>query len=511
MTTTVAKSKPKKSDPKEVVIRNAGPIEGEFRFSLSDGYGVYELQGSNGVGKSSVLKLLRLITGHRVDVTVHAGELDGSIEALGVIAPLGRKHPKGELELGTIESDKWGIDDVTDPAGERPEVRDANRIKALAALCKAKADPAPYREMIGDEDFAKLIDRKKLDTDDPLLLQSRIKDSLEQAARLAETGRDEAKEQARLCELAVEGIDLSGECDGKTLADAANQAAAKVAQLESQEKSAKRAHQQADDARKSLEISRDKYKGMTLAESEEAALKAADSRREAEKEVSRIEDLLRTARESARSAIAHEEAMLSARRAAKQQDDLINQLQTLIATNEAIACPSVEEIDKARADLAASRQRQEQGVRIRDAKAKAAQAEAYQDAATALASRAISLRGAAAMTFDILTQSVKLTGIRIENVNGDVRLVVDHPRSKKPCLFDGDNGGLSDGERSIFAMKTLRHLIPSPGLFAVPQRVWQDLDEDARAEIHRAAVEQKLYVFAALPKSGSLRVERPYS
>ncbi len=111
----------------------------------------------------------------------------------------------------------------------------------------------------------------------------------------------------------------------------------------------------------------------------------------------------------------------------------------------------------------------------------------------------------------ILTRSVSLTGIRIENVADDVRLVVDHPKSGKPCFFDGDAGGLSEGERSIFAMRTLRHLIPSPGLFAVPQHIWESLSPSARADFHKEAVEQKVYLFAALPTDGPLRVERPYA
>jgi len=509
MSATATKSKAKKSEPNAVVVRNAGPVEGEFRFPL-DSYGVYELQGSNGVGKSTVLKLMRLLTGHRVDVTVHAGQLDGSIEALGVVAPLGRKRPSGELEVASIDSEKWDIADVTDPAGERPEVRDANRIKALAALCKAKADPAPYRELLADGELDRLIDRRKLETDDPLILQSRVKDAIEAAARQAEAERDNAKLKATQCQAAIEGIDLSLPCDGRELATAAEQAAARLQALESQVEAAQKAHKESVEANRKLTEAKSGYKGPTLDAANEALSKATLSREEADNEVDRLEKLLASATTARDKAVAQEEHQEKALEAAEQHARLIQQLETLIAAQARVPKPEPSEIDTARQSLEAAREAANQGVRVRDAKAKAVEREGHLEAAKDAESRAISLRGAAAMTFDILTRSVQLTGIRIENVSGDVRLVVDHPKTGKPCYFDGDNGGLSDGQRAIFAMRTLRHLIPSPGMFAVPQRVWESLDPQARAELHREAVEQKVFLFAALPTDGALRVERPY-
>lgn len=50
---------------------NAGPIEGTFKIDLSDGPGVYELRGYRGSGKSTVLAAVDLLSGHRVDVTLH--------------------------------------------------------------------------------------------------------------------------------------------------------------------------------------------------------------------------------------------------------------------------------------------------------------------------------------------------------------------------------------------------------------------------------------------------------
>ena len=508
MTATATKSKSKKPEANAVVVRNAGPVEGEFRFPL-DSYGVYELQGSNGSGKSTVLKLMRLLTGHKVDVTVHQGALDGSIEALGVIAPLGRKQPRGELEIGNIESDKWSIDDVTDPAGERPEVRDANRIKALAALSGLKADPAPYLEIMPGE-LDRLIDRRKLETDDPLILQSRVKDAFELAARQAEAEANNEKTLAAQCRAAFEGIDLDAPHDAKELATHSERAAACLSVLESQAQAAQLAKRRSDEARENLRIAKERYKGKSLEQAHNDAAAAELSRREAEQEVRRVEELLRNARESARSAIAREEAAQDAVKAAEQQHKLTAQFEALIQSTAELPEPTPEEIAAAREALNAARLAAEQGVRVRDGIAKSAEAARHSEAATEAEKAAISFRGAASMTFEILTQSVKLTGIRIENIDGSPRLVVDHPKTGKPCFFDGDRGGLSDGQRAIFAMRTLRHLIPSPGMFAVPQRVWESLDEDARAEIHRAAVEQKLYVFAAIPKTGALRVERPY-
>jgi len=508
MSATATKPRAKKASSEEVVIRNAGAIEGEFRFPL-DSFGVYEFQGSNGVGKSTALRMLRLLTGHKVDVTVHHGALDGSIEALGAVAPLGRKQVRGELEIGNIESDKWSIDDVTDPAGERPEVRDANRIKALAALSGTKADPAPYLEIMPNE-LDRLIDRKKLETDDPLILQSRVKDAFESAARQSEAECSNEKTRAAQCRAAFEGIDLDAPHDAKELAGHSERAAAALSALESQSLAAVNAKRKSTEARENLRIARENYKGKTLEQAREDSSTAVHSRQAAADEVAKLDRQLATAKELHRAACAHETAAAQAVAAAEQHEKVAAHFEALIQSSADVPEPTSAEIEAARETLNAARLAAEQGVRVRDGIAKAAEHARHAEAATEAEKVAISFRGAAAMTFDVLTQSVKLTGIRIENVDGSPRLIVDHPKTGKPCFFDGDRGGLSDGERSIFAMRTLRHLIPSPGLFAVPQRVWESLSPAARAQFHREAVEQKVYLFCALPTDGALRVERPY-
>ena len=118
----------------KVELTNVGPIEGTFEFKLN-GPGLYELRGGSGTGKSTVISALGMLSGHKVDLTLHDGAFNGDVKGFGVIVPVGsRKRRKGELEASTLEAENFDLTDIIDPNGKTQATRDGVRIKALAAL-----------------------------------------------------------------------------------------------------------------------------------------------------------------------------------------------------------------------------------------------------------------------------------------------------------------------------------------------------------------------------------------
>lgn len=499
-------------EPKRVEIVNVGPINRTFPIEL-DGPGVYELKGSKGAGKSTIIRCVEsLISGHAVDLTVTDGELDGSVKGFGRVVPIGgRKRARGDFEADALDSERFSINDITDPPVKNPAAADAHAIKALASLTRAKADVAAYYDLVGGQAaFEELVAKAKTETEDPVLLASRIKEAFDAAARLQESKRDTETGHAQSCQEAAQGIDLNGPFDASELAGAAERAAARVQELESQRQAAERAHRESEDGKRRLAAAKEGYKGPTVEQARESLDGCRSDLKVANQQCERLRAELRDAESMERIAEANEKSAAKALEAAEQNARLIQQLETHIDRQSAIPNPEPDEIEAARQALESARSAQEQGVRIRDARKSLEKAERHLKAAEDAGNRAEQLRNAARGAFDVLTRSVHLDGLRIESVSGDPRLVVEHPNRKgRKTLFSE----LSDGERTLTAMRLLTRFLGDnadgrPIVFPVSQRLWQDLPASDRKAIDVEAKRIGCFVFAGLVDDGELRVER---
>ena len=498
-------------DLHEIVIENVGPIEGIFTIQL-DGPGVYELTGDKGIGKSSVLASLELLAGHRVDLTVNDGELSGEVRGFGVVAPIGSKQRRrGEFEMSTLDSERFSISDVTDPQIKSPIAADAHRIKALASLCGAKADPAVYHDLVGGPDqFEQLVEAKKLVTDDPVLLASRVKESFESAARLAESREQIELSHAAACAEQFKEVDLEAPHDAATLAQAAEMAAAELRALNHRKTDAETAKREAAHAQHRLAQTRSAYTGPTLEQAKatvESAERVLVDRRtdleQAEKALAAAQKLCYEAQHRVWSAAESRTSALQLCDAADLQASTVTQLEDLISSRQAVEPPTEDEIAAATAARDAAREANVAGMKIREAMSAKDRQSAHLDKANVAHDEAASLRAAATGTFQKLTEGVRLRVLRVESVQGDPRLVVDHKKRGKTLY-----GDLSDGERVRIAMDVLTGYIGSPGVFPISQRLWQDLPQSDRQHIDQYAREKGLFVFGAQVSDGPLRVRR---
>jgi hypothetical protein len=486
----------------KIDVTDAGPIEGTFTIDLSPGPGAYEFRGKRGSGKTTCISSIDWLAGHKVDVTLHDGAVSGKIEGFGVVAPIGgRKRRKGELDLDTIDAEKFSLIDILDPQGKTPEVRDATRIKALAALSDAKADPHLYHELCGGQTaFSALgIDVPS----DPVLLATRIKAAFDkQAIQNARIAEAEAKYAAPL-EHVPDDLDISGESDLSVLGEARDAARDELHRLKQLRESGLESQKEVAAAKERLEKVRSEYSGPSVKDAEKSRQAFIEKGAAAKARVEELERELQKAIDAVETCKAEYVAANSTYEASKSHEAAIAELEST-ANQDPPPIPDESELAAASEAVENATVAYNQGVRIRDVKANLSKSTAHRDAEKAATSAAEEARNKAGKVFDVLAQSLQTKHLEIKSIDGNPRLFVQHPKRGRTA-FDAVNG-LSDGERVDFALRELLPHLESPGLLPIPQKVWQDLQPSDRKRLHELAVDKELFLFGAQVDDEELRV-----
>ena len=485
----------------KIEVQNAGPIEGMFEIDLATGPGAYEIRGQRGAGKSTLLSSIDLIAGHKVDITLHDGELSGQASGWGVTAPIGsRKRRKGELELDTIDAEKFSPADLIDPPGKTPETRDKHAIKALAVLSGASATPSIYYELTGGADGFRRMGIKE--TDDPVLLASRIKEAFDRESR--ECGRAAAAEakHAEALELVPEDVDLDKPDDLAILGEQRDESRDKWNRLKTDRTNGIHRDSEIEAARTKLAEVKDSYDGPAANEAVREVARARKAVEHNESAVAEIEAQLAAAREQLREMQHNRTIAEHTLKTAEQHEQAVASLEA--TANAANEYPEPEEVSQAEGAVVVANAAYDMGVRVRDLKQNRLKAKAHRKAEAEMEKKGVASKNKSLAVFEKLAQSLDTKHIMIEPVDGEPRLVVDHPKRGK-TLFDRVNG-LSDGERVDYALRELLPHLASPGLLPIPQRVWQDLQPADRKDLHKLAVERGLYLFGAQVDDGELRV-----
>lgn len=484
-----------------IEVTNPGPIEGVFSIDLTNGPGAYEFRGARGTGKTTCIASIDWLAGHRVDITLHDGALSGKVEGFGVVAPIGgRKRRKGELELDTIEAEKFSLTDLIDPPGKTPEVRDAHAIKALAVLSEVKADVNLYYDLAGGQ--AEFDALGVQPTDDPVLLATRVKQAYDKHARERQNTAGAEADHAAPLEHVPGGLDMSQSSDLVALGISRDQFRDTAQQTKSERESGIAKDEEIEQAKSRLETMRAEYSGPTVDDAEAAMRVAVNNRALASKHIENLAIELEKAKAASEVCKAEFGAANSIHGAALSHHSAIEEVELIAMQTTDYPHESTVIINAKAVDTATDAY--DQGVLIHDAKQNQEKAKVHRDAERKAEKEAAGSRNKAGQVFDILAQSLHTKHLTIQTVDGAPRLFVQHPNRGKTA-FDRVNG-LSDGERVDFTLRELLPHIKSPGLLPIPQRVWQDLQPTDRAKLHTLAVEKGLYLFGAQVDDGELRV-----
>lgn len=484
-----------------IEIQNPGPIEGTFEIDLSTGPGVYEFRGARGSGKSTCISSIDWLAGHKVDVTLHDGAVSGKVTGFGVVAPIGgRKRRKGDLEVDTIDAERFSIVDLIDPQGKSPEVRDATAIKALAVLSGVQPDPSLYYDLAGGQ--TAFDELGVAVSDDPVMLATRVKKAYDELARRATATAESEARHAVPLEHVPEGVDISQSSDLEELGQLRDAARDELQRLKSERESGLETEAEAVKARNELGGLVADYSGPESDEAE-TELKTIEAEGVAAREqVEKLERELEKARDVVDACKVRYSAAKRTLEAATSHEAAVKQLEAVAA--KSVEYPDEAAIGEATQNVEAATTEYDNGIRIRDTKENLRKAETHRAAEAAAAAKADEAKNKAGEVFDVFARSLNTQHLKIETVDGKPRLFVEHKRRGK-TLFDRVNG-LSDGERVDFTLRELLPHIESPGLLPIPQRVWQDLQPSDRAALHELAVENGLYLFGAQVDDGALRV-----
>ena len=483
-------------------IVNGGPIAGSFKIEL-DGPGLYCLQGGKGTGKSTIMRALQLLQGHSVDITVHDGELAGHVAGFGVVAPIAsRKRARGEFALNTLgDRDSRTFADIVSPAGKTPETRDKECIRALATLSGAKADPAPYEQLVGGKLQFDQLGIGPL-TDDPVALAGQVKAALEAKARELEVvSQQEEGHAAAQLEQAI-GLDLTLESDTEALLENLNASRTKWSRLRDLKAAGAAQREQIAHTLRKLESAEQAYRGPTYRDAEQALAQAGEALEAAREVVSGLELDLKSANRTASERLSAYTAASEAKKIARLHQETISSWKSTISTP--VEDVTDEELESARREGDGARAAYDRAIRVTEARRAAARGAEHRKISEEFQERSAYYRELAQKTFGALTASLKTDRIFVEEIDGEARLFVRHPTRGK-TFFDRVNG-LSEGERIMVAIDELLPRIGEPGLFDIPQEVYQGIQPADRKQLDIYAREHGIYLFGAEVTDGDLRV-----
>jgi energy-coupling factor transporter ATP-binding protein EcfA2 len=503
----------------EAVITNVGPIA-TLRIPIPERGGLCVLRGHNGSGKSHALNVLgRAVTGKKdLKVPIKDGEREARFDGFGVTLLVSRKSQiRGEATVYSLES-RLSVSSLIDPGIDDPEAADAKRIKAIISLLYPTADPSLFYEICGGAaEFDKHVGPAAKDTDDILVMASRVKRALEQQARKE---GDEAKNllaRHEAARQAIEGIDTSGEHDSASLQTRLTDAVAHKQRLESEQKAAKQHAEQIELAKFRLQKAEAEYTGPTVTDAGKIVFEETkllhlleDELAAAETEViaaQKKRDLSKQQVER-QTYIAQREIQKLA--AAEQHEKTIRSWQQTINDDNArtMSVITADDIANAQAAVNNATRAVKMGGVIEDALRQKKLGEQYKIEGEKHQRESERFRDAAKATDRVLSDIVAKSGVplAIEQVNEKMRLVTPSERGPKTLFSD-----LSPGERTMLSLAIAGAAFERQGdqlgELTLEQYCYEQLDPGNKKKVALWAEEKGILVYTAEAADGELRAE----
>lgn len=498
-------------------IEGIGPIRNPLDIHFPAGGGIVVLQGLNEAGKSTALNSARALLGagnplqHSDGIDRGTVVFDGGAARI-TVAKTTRKT--GEVGVARLE----GVDPMAlvEPGIKDPLRADDERIRILSTLARVKLEPGQFAALVGGEEALRdVANHKSFSAETAPEMAAAFKRDFESAARRFE-------EQAREQEVLVEGIrvttkdvDVDAEHDEKVLARATELAMRALSLKEGEANEARTRSGRVAEARRKLDEWARSRGGISSTEAQE---RIDACKREIERcdevaggtmarvtalrtELAKAEADDRVAVQALRAAREAEKAAKELHAQAIEAERAIDEAKVLAASDAGSAGPSEQELADLRRSLDAARKRQDNGVLVRDALAKLAQANAAAEKASALRARADKMREAALGCEELLTLEIQKKaprGLRVRNG----RLVMPTARSSEEIFAER-----SFGARTRVAVDIAIDAIGEGGILVLPQEAFEGLDPVNRAELHAHLCERNTWMLTAACDGGRLRAE----
>lgn len=484
-----------------IAIENIGPIV-DFEYALA-APGLHVLRGKHGCGKSTILRTVELLTNERTDV--RPTKRDGASRGEATVAGKTLRIMKSTREEGTLGVE--GLGDLNIAELHTPKLidagkRDLHRIRTLVRLAGVKADPSLFHAHFGGKaEFEAVADADAMQTDDLVEMADRVKRAAEKAARTEEDRATAAGASLQAETKRFEGVNLDAPHDSEGLQAAMVAASSAQARLQQQEKDGKAVRERAEKARAALAEAQADSRSM--AELQAAIDNAQAAIDEAAEDVNALKSKLALAESRLVGSRAEKTAAMQARDAAVKQEQTLAAWHKDIDAAAGVTVPTIDDLAAAEDAVTAATEAVEQGVRIREAIAAKARADAFAKQHDEHANKARRLRDAGKDTQDVLSDAIARIPkcpLRVATMDdGTVRLVLQTDRSEREPFDD-----LSDGQKwpHIIALAAA-----SNRLIVLPQAAFGELSESTRAQLHALAQEHGCYILTAQVDDGDLRAE----
>ena len=483
---------------KTIELNNLGAVE-RLSIPLPEKGGVVICRGTHGAGKSTALRAVAaMVGGNRKGLVPSDGCERGSVEygKARLTVTAGRATTSAEarqLHVESIES-RFDISHLVDPGIDDPERADVARLKALVKLSGCKADINDYNDLLPDN-VEIFLDT---DTDDPILLQGRVKRALEELARSEEECVERLAAEIEVGGEDIKGIDFTQPYNESELREEYDAAKTEADQLKERRRIALERQEERNKAQESLKEIQSQTKNLKTSEVLVDELQKADEEIDAaEKAVADLESQLTNAKhklELANNTFNQIEQQLHT---VRSHESVVAEL-TQIIGSEVILVVSDEAINKAEALADTAMAKVERGATIREAIEKRAALEEKSRQYVERKAKAEGLREAAASTEDVLSGLIE--GKALFLYKG--RLCANTHRSQHELYCE-----LSHGERYRMAIDLAVHSLPDDGLLTICQEAWDSLNETAQREIRAYAIERGVLILTAEASEGELRAE----
>lgn len=461
-----------------ITVKNNGPAP-LATIPIPEEGGVVLLRGPNGCGKSETLKAVRSLISGEGKLSVRDGAPRAEVEGLGVKVTYARSTRRtGELEALSLEN-RLDIGDLIDPDIVDPLAADAKRIKKLVQLSGIKADHNRFREQVGGETFDSIVSPESLETEDLVLMASRIKRDIEAEARKEEKQVEKLEAEIAANRKLAEGseeVEHNAELLQNRLEAAIKADSEITTRVEMAEDAAKRS---AEAARELARVEASSV--VSIKDAEEKHAVAAKVRQIAQQEVDACSAALEKARGQLLNTIHAERLAESELKSAQNHEATLVNCRKAIEESNGITCPTPDEVATSNIEISRCRKAIEEGAARRQALAAIANAEKLTKESKAVAKRAEMLRDAARNTDLVLSDAICSHGGPLRVEAG--RLVLT---TRRGTTFYGD---LSHGERSRVAIDIGIGVVKSlqedgqMGILTADQEIWEGLDPQNRHEI----------------------------
>jgi hypothetical protein len=347
------------------------------------------------------------------------------------------------------------------------------------------------------------IDSKYIHEPDLVTMAGGVKRALEEAARKEETAAEASGKEAALCLKSVEGIDIDKPCDETELKATQETAIRRQAAMRAQADDAERARQNHQSAVEALRRAESGYTGKTSADAKLDLDIANAEQVEAAKSVRELEEQLRSAHE--RNAM----AQAKVERCELQHDNAVGHEATLASWRKQVEAaqptgPTEDELTAAGKAVTEATQALQQGAIVRNAKAKAAQAEEWTEKRKNFLLKAEQWRKSAAAVDSVLSDQIASLECPIkvgEDAKG-LRLVIKHRRSEHTLFSE-----LSEGERWGVVIPIAIHAVGKNGVFVLPQEAWEGLQPNVRLKMRQQLEGSTVTMVTAQADDGELCAE----